>query len=279
MRAWVLEDFDSAWVTSKVKVSVCCGASPIRLLLAVRSVPFPEVRGPVVVIPMTEALAGAASVEVALTVEETGSLAGHLSKCSQAIAHVRDLDGDGAVVSVDGAALVITANGESTVSVVLSAEAREWLVAVLEEAAAHRAYLDGATLTWEEEVRELLADLTPRERATEEAIAAVSRQWPELPDDYFALVRLHNGGSGSLCESWLRLYAIEDLVEENEACAELDHLADLVTVGSDGGGAVFGFDRSTATWVEAPMIGGRGDFASLGVSILDALRELDRPTE
>lgn len=100
---------------------------------------------------------------------------------------------------------------------------------------------------------------------SEAAIAEVERMLGmKLPQDYAEFVLLRNGAAGPVGQGgWARFIAVEDLVEENKQCSELDHLAGWLLFGSDGGGEAFLFDEAGQVLV-APWIGGREDAFTRG---------------
>ena len=72
------------------------------------------------------------------------------------------------------------------------------------------------------------------EPASDAALESVQSQLGRLPVEYVALMRLHNGGEGFVGEeSYLRLWPIEELPENNQMLAP-ERPNDVVLIGSDG---------------------------------------------
>ena len=96
-----------------------------------------------------------------------------------------------------------------------------------------------------------------RAPATDEAIAEFERaSGLRLPEDYSAFLRTTNGGEGSIGESWVRFWGVEELLEMNAAYDIPKYFPELFVFGTNGGGTAFAFDIRCAPWtvVEIDLI-------------------------
>ncbi len=66
-----------------------------------------------------------------------------------------------------------------------------------------------------------------------------------FPDDYVEFITFTNGAEGSIGENYLVLWAIDEIIELNEAYSVNEFTEGLVLFGSDGGGEAFAFDTRT----------------------------------
>ncbi|WP_271754793.1 SMI1/KNR4 family protein [Cohnella sp. JJ-181] len=84
-----------------------------------------------------------------------------------------------------------------------------------------------------------------------------SKLGAKFPSDYKELIVQSNGAEGTVGNSYLQLWAIEELVELNEGYAVKEFAEGLVIFGSDGGGTAYAFDTryDKTTIVEVPFIG------------------------
>src|SRR5690348_3325544 len=71
-----------------------------------------------------------------------------------------------------------------------------------------------------------------------------------LPEDYLTFLAAHDGGVGAVG----RLSPASEVGRGSDVCPELDHLSDLVVIGSNGGGEAFAFDADGRVMV-VPWIG------------------------
>ena len=72
------------------------------------------------------------------------------------------------------------------------------------------------------------------EPASNAVVESVQSQLGQLPTEYLALMRLHNGGEGFVGEgSYLRLWAVEELPEKNRVLAPR-RPQNVILLGSDG---------------------------------------------
>jgi hypothetical protein len=78
-----------------------------------------------------------------------------------------------------------------------------------------------------------------------------------FPNDYIEFISYSNGAEGSIGENYLILWAIEDIIELNEAYDVNDFAGGLVLFGSDGGDTAFAFDtrKNETQIVTVPFIG------------------------
>jgi hypothetical protein len=99
-----------------------------------------------------------------------------------------------------------------------------------------------------------------RPPASEALVAAVEQELGQrLPPDYVEFLLVHNGGEGAIGnEGWARFIPVEDLGEENAACAEHEHLSGWLLFGTNGAGEAFLFNARGEVFV-APWIGDRED--------------------
>lgn len=76
-----------------------------------------------------------------------------------------------------------------------------------------------------------------------------------FPADYKEFLNMYNGGNGSVGEnSYLELWAFEDIDELNKDYEVAEFLSDIVLVGSDGGDTAYGINQK-GEFVEVPFIG------------------------
>jgi hypothetical protein len=64
----------------------------------------------------------------------------------------------------------------------------------------------------------------------------------KFPADYVEFMMEANGGEGSIGISFLRLWKMEEIIEGNNAYDVYDIAPGFILIGSDGGGAAFGYD-------------------------------------
>lgn len=76
-----------------------------------------------------------------------------------------------------------------------------------------------------------------------------------FPVDYKEFLNMYNGGNGSVGEnSYLQLWAFEDIDELNKDYEVAEFLSDIVLIGSDGGDTAYGINQK-GKFVEVPFIG------------------------
>jgi SMI1/KNR4 family protein SUKH-1 len=269
VRTWSIEITDERWLRARVAISARGGPHPIELLVAVRleEESPDEYPTPPDVAAAELAMGHADAERVAAALE--GDVAVQL--------RAQDKDGEARALSVGRGRLSVETPHPDvpTLDVAFGGDEARRVADALRAASAHRKYLDSADLSWDEEVDELLADFGARPPAPAQEIRRIQERWPRVPDDYLRVLRRKNGGEGALGETWLVLHPVEELHEVNEDLAEYEHLRDVVVVGSNGAGEIYGFDLRDRAWVMAPLLGERTDFIVLGETFLDALRKAD----
>lgn len=79
----------------------------------------------------------------------------------------------------------------------------------------------------------------------------------KLPQDYLKFIREHNGGEGEVGKSYLKIWRIEELSDENLAYNVDEYAPNLFLFGSNGAGEGFGFDfrKELLSIVVIPFIG------------------------
>jgi hypothetical protein len=89
-----------------------------------------------------------------------------------------------------------------------------------------------------------------------------------VPEDYLAFIEQHDGASGEVGELW----PAAEVGRGKDVAPGVDHLAELVLFGSDGGLEAFAFDAARQV-VVVPWIGGERDAVPQG-SFVDFTRRL-----
>jgi hypothetical protein len=67
----------------------------------------------------------------------------------------------------------------------------------------------------------------------------------KFPSDYIEFVLFSNGYEGSIGESYIVIWPIEELIEANESYEVEEYTPGLILFGSDGGEEAFAFDMRT----------------------------------
>jgi len=75
----------------------------------------------------------------------------------------------------------------------------------------------------------------------------------ELPEEYVAFMKAHNGGEGDTGESWLVLFPIEELQEVNDDYHEFLPEGNII-IGSNGGGELFGINNTGQYFIVPELI-------------------------
>ena len=95
--------------------------------------------------------------------------------------------------------------------------------------------------------------------ATLEHVSTCQKQLScPLPSDYVAFLKSQNGGEGVIGnESYLILWAVEELEPFNREYEVGSDCPELLLIGSDGGGEAYAFDKRSTPWcvVQVPFIG------------------------
>jgi hypothetical protein len=78
-----------------------------------------------------------------------------------------------------------------------------------------------------------------------------------FPADYIEFMLKTNGGEGTIKESYLRLWKIEELIESNADYSVTEFAPGLIIIGSDGSGTAYGYDfrQEKPKLVEVDFIG------------------------
>lgn len=63
----------------------------------------------------------------------------------------------------------------------------------------------------------------------------------KFPIDYIEFMLFSNGYEGSIGESYIAIWLIEELIEANESCEVEEYTPGLILFGSDGGEEAFAF--------------------------------------
>jgi hypothetical protein len=79
----------------------------------------------------------------------------------------------------------------------------------------------------------------------------------DLPHDYLAFLRQHDGGEGFVGKNYVVLWKAEELAEFNRQYEVETYAPGILLFGSDGGGEAYGFDTQSAAMpiVRVPFIG------------------------
>ena len=75
----------------------------------------------------------------------------------------------------------------------------------------------------------------------------------ELPKEFIEFMKSHNGGEGDVGESWLVLFAIEELQDINDDYYEYLPEGNII-IGSNGGGELFGINSDGKYFIVPEMI-------------------------
>ncbi len=72
----------------------------------------------------------------------------------------------------------------------------------------------------------------------------------ELPTDYIAFMREHNGGEGSIGEAYVTMFMMEELVELNEDYDIANTYKECFVFGSDGGDMLFAYNTKLGKYYQ-----------------------------
>jgi hypothetical protein len=91
--------------------------------------------------------------------------------------------------------------------------------------------------------------------ASEDQLFSFNRNYINMfTSDYWEFMKLSNGYEGSVGESYLQLWPIEEINPYNIDARELlEEAPELTIFGSDGGGMVFCYDNLNHYYVEIPL--------------------------
>jgi hypothetical protein len=126
----------------------------------------------------------------------------------------------------------------------------------------------------DEELRQLVSDLSTRPPGDVEALAAAAgAHGVELPDDYLELMEATDGALGAVGEHYIELWPVQEVLET--ALGETPYEGVLLFAG-DGANTVYGFDgRSAGEIVEGDWIGlGRDELIAHGRTLTELLQNL-----
>lgn len=78
-----------------------------------------------------------------------------------------------------------------------------------------------------------------------------------LPKEYIEFMLFSNGGEGTIGQSYLALWRVEDIIELNEAYKVSEYAPGLLIIGSDGGDTAYCIDMNIDKLpiVQVPFIG------------------------
>jgi hypothetical protein len=109
-----------------------------------------------------------------------------------------------------------------------------------------------------EELSRLVSTLDTTPGAAPHALADMAATLNvQLPDDYVDFMRFSNGAEGSVGESYLVVWPVDEIVDLNQTYRVDDFAPGLVLFGGDGGNTGYAFDKRSAPprIVEVPLIG------------------------
>jgi hypothetical protein len=92
----------------------------------------------------------------------------------------------------------------------------------------------------------------------EDVLACENQLRCQLPGDYVAFLKGHNGGEGFIGnDSYVILWAVEELESFNREYEVGSCCPELLLIGSNGGGEAYAFDKRSTPWcvVQVPFIG------------------------
>jgi hypothetical protein len=127
-------------------------------------------------------------------------------------------------------------------------------------------------------VKQLISGLSLRQGNAQNVIYAMASSLGiNLPEDYIDFLLNSNGGEGVIGNSYLALWAVEDIPSLNEAYAVNEFAPSLVIFGSDGGGTAYAFDKRIGQIVEVPFVGMADNAVrSIGISLEDLLEYISK---
>ncbi len=85
-----------------------------------------------------------------------------------------------------------------------------------------------------------------KEPASEDAVASLREQFPNLPNDYYAFLLRSNGGEGfvGISPGYFALWSAHEVAQFTSEYQLHIYLPDYVAVGSSGGGDLYVFPTS-----------------------------------
>ena len=130
----------------------------------------------------------------------------------------------------------------------------------------------------------VLADFTAAPPASENSLRAAEESLGrELPADYLAFLRQHDGGEGFIGKQYLILWKAEELAKFNEGYEVAKYAPGFLMFGSTGGGDGFAFDTRITPYrvMQVPFIGMSLDdgflVADSFTNLLERMKEIDGP--
>lgn len=110
----------------------------------------------------------------------------------------------------------------------------------------------------ENKIQNFIKALNLNPPSSKELISRVESKFGiKFPKEYVEFMMCYNGAEGSIGNSYLVIWPIEEIVPSHEGYAVEEFAPGIVLFGSDGGGTAFAFDirfRNTPI-VEVPFIG------------------------
>jgi hypothetical protein len=92
--------------------------------------------------------------------------------------------------------------------------------------------------------------------ASDDAIHRVEATLGELPAEYVAVLRAHDGGEGWVGDgAYLSLWSIEDVVSRNETLEAANLTPGIIFIGSDGADNLYGIELNSGRYWIFPAIG------------------------
>ena len=96
----------------------------------------------------------------------------------------------------------------------------------------------------------------------------------QLPLYYISFLQEVNGLTGFICESYVNLWALQELHSNNVGYEALEYAPNIVLIGSDGGGNAYGIDfDSDYAIVELPFVGMSRENAEIIADSIESLIE------
>ena len=97
-----------------------------------------------------------------------------------------------------------------------------------------------------------------KNRGTEELFVEkiLKRMGKELPKDYKDFIKETNGGIGEINDSYIELWSIEDIENNNINYAVEEFLPGVILIGSNGSGDAYGIDmrRGRNDYIKVPFM-------------------------
>ncbi|NDI35093.1 SMI1/KNR4 family protein [Chengkuizengella sediminis] len=108
----------------------------------------------------------------------------------------------------------------------------------------------------DEQIKSILSQLELNEPVLDINIKKVEEQLRiKFPQEYYEFLLNSNGGEGSIGESYLVMWKVEDIIELNEAYGVEEFAPGLLIIGSDGGDTAYCIRSENKSFVNVPFIG------------------------